>query len=323
MKADKIIFIVGVGRSGTSLLQSMMASHPEVSSLPEISFLRRIVSKLKIQVRSRNDDLSIVTQFLESDSHMHRTKIDIRDLAKRALTRNENINLAVYKEIVNDTLKNENGWYLDKDPRLIEYLPLIRHFFPQAHIIHIIRDPRDVLSSKKIASWSRNRQGIQHIFANRVQIKLGMEAGFCNFPGKYIELSYEKLIENPEVELSKICNEIELDFNSSMLNFSAAAHSLVTSSEIEWKKETLGALIEGNKNKWRANLSDKEAYLVELCCSDALNVSNSGHSDARNKCTFSEKFWVYSAAILIVLATKPYIFYRNFMVLRSCKLLEK
>ena len=52
----KKIFIVGVGRSGTSLLQSMFASHPEVKFIPETAFIRRYVlnGELEYQFKSEN-----------------------------------------------------------------------------------------------------------------------------------------------------------------------------------------------------------------------------------------------------------------------------
>ena len=61
----------------------------------------------------------------------------------------------------------------DKDPRCIEFLPLLARHWPAAHVVHVIRDPRAVLASKKKAAWSRHRSVVTHVFANRVQLRAG------------------------------------------------------------------------------------------------------------------------------------------------------
>jgi len=122
----KILFIIGVGRSGTSLLQSMFAAHPNVGFLPESAFLRRYVYRGNLHSAYGLGGKKAVIKILEQDEKFARTGLN-------------------------------NLWIGDKDPRLVEFLPLVKTLFPDAHVIQVIRDPRDVLVSKKKAAWSKDK----------------------------------------------------------------------------------------------------------------------------------------------------------------------
>jgi hypothetical protein len=170
--------------------------------------------------------------------------------------------------------RHETGWLGDKDPRCIEFLPLLASLFSDMRVLHIIRDPRDVLASKKKAAWSRDASVLRHVFANRVQLKMGRRWGEKLFGDAYMELFYEDLICEPEKELTRVCELLGLDFDARMLEFGASGRQLVSESEMQWKKETLGPLLRGNRGKWKGCLSDFETALAERACAETMRVGN-------------------------------------------------
>ena len=157
-----MIFIVGVGRSGTSLLQNMLHGHPKIVFLPETSMLRRLIFSGLLERRYKQGGVETVFQALKTDSSLHRLKIDdctLINILKKSLE-SRPFGIELYCTLRDYYIENNApGVSLigDKDPRLIESLWLLKSYFPESYIVHIYRDPPDVLLSKKKADWSKNR----------------------------------------------------------------------------------------------------------------------------------------------------------------------
>ena len=311
----KPIFIVGVGRSGTSLLQSMLASHSELSFLPETAFIRRYIAKNKLSDEIKNNGVDGALECLKKDDVISRINFDFN------IEPNFNeitIDLDCYEAMqLNGMHKQKKTRFGDKDPRLIEYLPTLKYAYPDAFVINIIRDPRDVLCSKKKAAWSTGRSTLFYSFANHVQIKMSQIYGEKLFGDRYIEIIYEDLIDKPESTLKTLCNKLNLSFESRLLNFSSQAQKLVSKDEVSWKKETFGPLLSNNSNKWKTELSKNELALTELSCDLAINLGSYKKSDVFSKLKLKSKISCYFQNIIIKLITPVYIYYRIYTQKRS------
>ena len=317
-----VIYIVGVGRSGTSLVQSMFAANPAIAYLPETAFLRRYVSKGKLQSIYEKHGEESVVKLLKADERFKRTKVDAKKIISRALMNGGQLDAAVYLELLASFKSKNKKWIGDKDPRVIEYLPLLKTLVPNAHVINVFRDPRDVLVSKKKANWSNSRHVWKHIFANRVQIKMGNKFGYKLFGKDYHEIFYEELISTPKKILAELCKNLRVDYDESMLLFRHAAKKLVSEEEMSWKKETLGPLLTNNSNKWKNELSYREVKLTEICCNEAMYhgryIARKQIKDLR----LWDKIWIHIGRFLIVIVTWPYILLRIYIVRRACKKLK-
>lgn len=271
----KRIFIVGVGRSGTSLLQGMLNSHPMICFPPEINFVRRFLSSSKFKSLCENDATSIAKLMVE-DEYIKRLNLPPKHLIKTML--DETVLLTpkhVYNTLLKmyaSNIKRQNiKWYGDKDPRSIEYLNVIKDNYPDARILHIIRDPRDVLVSKKKAQWSKGRPVLQHIFANKFQLKIGRQHGLLLFGKNYYELAYENLITEPTDTLTKLCEFLDLNFDQDMLEFHKRSESITTPDELPWKKELFQPLMRENTGNWSKELDPWESNLIEMTCKEAFD----------------------------------------------------
>jgi len=312
LENQSFVYIVGVGRSGTSLLQSMFAAHEQVSCLPETSFIRRYVATGKLNNLYETNGLEAVIDQLKHDPYFERTGLVAETLITEALNQKIPLDAALYRCVQNAFFTKDKHVLVDKDPRLIEYLPLIRLVANKTHIIHIIRDPRDVLASKKKAGWSKSGHVWKHVFANRVQIKLGRYFGPKLFSDNYHEVIYEELIAEPDRALSALCRDIGLNYSDKMLSFGEAAKKLVSKTEESWKKETFGPLLQNNKGKWKNSLSNNEIRLLELCCNDAMLTGHYAKDTRSIRSSLRDQLWIWSGRILISAATYPYLFYRYF-----------
>jgi hypothetical protein len=159
----------------------------------------------------------------------------------------------------------------DKDPKIIEFIPALKNHFKNAFVIHIIRDPRDVIVSRMKADWSKKRNFLQHVFAYKVQMQMGQTNGKMYFQNRYIAVLYEKLLKEPEKTLKNVCDFLEIEYDHKMLEFSKSAKDIIDDSEMQWKKEALGPLLQNNTNKWRNRLTERQILVVENCCKEVFN----------------------------------------------------
>ena len=267
------VFVVGVGRSGTSLVHSMLAAHSQLAFPPETQFVRRYVGRRRLARCHARGGVAAVRAVLEADHRVRRLQLDLEEVLAR-YRRGAPFSEADLYETLLTCYASVRGKPRvgDKDPRCVEFLPLLARHWPSAHVVHVIRDPRDVLASRKKGAWSRRRSSITHVFVNHVQLSAGRRAGPLSFGPRYHEVVYEALLADPETVLRRLTERIEVPYEEAMLQFGAAARSLVSDEELAWKRETLGPLIATNSGKWRRELADWEAALAERVCREGVAI---------------------------------------------------
>jgi hypothetical protein len=313
---ERMVFIVGVGRSGTSLLQSMLHSHPNVCFVPEINFIRRFLATDDLDrnwERDRNDVISRLT----SDELISRLGLGPDRISAILQSLDDHFSSrSLYLQLLSAFCQQENTkddiqWVGDKDPRSVEFLPTLHHYFPDARILHIIRDPRDVLASKKKAEWSKDRSTLRHIFANRVQLKLGRRQGRELFGSAYIEFAYEELITDAAAVLSRVCAFLQIEFSPAMLEFSESSEIFVSQEEMQWKKETLGPLLSTNAGKWKGSLTPWETVLTERVCKEAFDTMQYQNSASLSELSLLERLALGPSTMLLAGLDPLYRFYRK------------
>jgi len=315
----KMLFIVGVGRSGTSLLQSMFASNSSLSFLPETGFIRRFLVSGNLHKFFIREGYCGVIQRLNSDGGFRRLGIDAAALLDEGDESTGFVALDLYHRLTQSFCVKSSRFVGDKDPRLVEFLPYISISFPRSHVIHVVRDPRDVLLSKKRAKWSRSGHVWRHIFANRIQLKLGVGTGPKSFEARYHQVIYEELIDDPERVLRGLCEGIGLPFNYAMLEFGGAAKKLVSKEEVSWKKETFGPILANNKDKWKEGLSPREIFLTEVCCRQAFKIGGYKLASQSKFLSLKDWLWVVMGAAIIIAIDLPYLLYRKYSLSRYGK----
>jgi hypothetical protein len=266
------IFIVGVGRSGTTLLQGMMNSHQNITFPPETQFIRNFITQPRTNKKIKKKDFEWVKKTILKDKNLKELNINLNNILEKSVNAGEMSLSDFYKELlVSYSEKKKKELIGDKYPKNIEYLREISMIFPDANIIHIIRDPRDVVLSRLKAHWSKGRPVFIQALTYRLQLKKGRKDGKNYFPNQYYEIFYEDLIENPEKELKKLCEFLKLDFDQNMLQYNKNAKEIVKNEETEWKSNIFKPVISSNKNKWMSQLKKTQVFQIEFLCSQAFN----------------------------------------------------
>lgn len=297
----EIIFIVGVGRSGTSLLQSMLAAHKDIAFPPETGYVRHNILNFK--------------KYTKGDPAWYLSKnFRFERLKQFTLFEGEekfSSELEFYTAYLNSFRLLENKQLVgDKDPKLIENILACAKISKHVHFIHIYRDPRDVLSSKKKADWSKHRPFWLHVMVNYAQFKLGMIAlkrlGSSSI--KYIK--YETLLLETQLTLESVTEFLAVPFDDGMLHYQDKARELVSEQEMKWKKDTLLPIKSTNIGKWKKSLEPKEVLVSELVCREAFQLGNYEISDARQQLSFFKRSWCSIFAIMLRFAGNGYISWR-------------
>ena len=259
----KFFSIVGVGRSGTSLLMSMLNAHPEIVLPPETHFVDQYV------IGEAWKPASELIKDLLADQRFARIGFDGEDLVNLLYQSGKNSRPSRFYREMLVMYAEKNGVQVigDKAPKNLEYLPVLHRILKGSLIIHIIRDPRDVYLSRTKAAWSASRSDLSHLVAYQSQYRLARYFGRRLFGKKYLEIKYEDLISQPDLELKAICDVLELPYDSSMLDYEKSSQELVAPDEMEWKKETLEPIKTDNLNKWKGELRTEKAALIEVVCS--------------------------------------------------------
>jgi len=237
------VFLLGFPRSGTTLLEQILASHSDVVALEEKPTL--------------NDDIAAF--FLEQDSLETLLNLDDSEIAVRVA--------AYWDRIASYGLKVEGKTFVDKQPSLTIYLPLIAKLFPKAKIIVARRDPRDVVLSCYRRGFNMNRTIYEFTDLERLATLYGStmdlaELYFEKLPLKFHVHSHEEMIADFDGRIAALCESIGLDFDVKMRNFveTAKARDIRTPSA----GQVVQGLNAGGVGYWRnyaAHLTPATAIL--------------------------------------------------------------
>ena len=243
----KRVFIVGCARSGTTLLQSIVASHPEIQSFPETHFISKIRSKgwRRFLGAARKGSRKRFEAFLKAIERPDLNRLSLFAWSERQY---------IYQFI--ETLdrvaaENKKRCWVEKTPIYLHHIDFIEKYVDQAKFIHIFRSGEDVVASM----YQVTHQYPQHWGGKRdiekciscwnedIQISCG------NFGRKrHLFVEYEFLMENTEKFLKAFCAFCELPFVDNMMNHRKNSVGIIVKSHEKWKSR-VSRDITKNKNR--------------------------------------------------------------------------
>jgi hypothetical protein len=262
---DKLFFIVGVGRSGTTLLQGMLNAHPLITLPPESHFFREyVVDEIKNQ-KAKRPDLDRITEIFLNDTYLARLKLDIRKIMDPYYRGEKGFSYrALFLEVLEEYAKFQKKSIVgEKDPSNSHYITEIHEAYPNAIIVHVIRDPRDIILSRLKTVPRRKASFWRYIFNNQMTLKNALQFGRSLPDSLYIEVFYENLVSEPQRTLKKICDKLNLPFHEAMLQFYKNSKDIVSEDEMAWKKNVLKPLMADNIRKWEKGLTMWQVIAIE------------------------------------------------------------
>ena len=235
INSRKIIFIVGMPRSGTSLVEQILSSHKKVYGGGELPFLQKIVDK-KFLEKFKDINLNEISDIdkLISECHdQYVNKINIYD--------------------------DKQEFFTDKAPLNFRFIGFIKCIFPNSKIINCKRDFFDT-------AWSNYK----HYFPaslpftndlNDLSNYYKLYSGLIDFWKKdyandIFDIEYENLVTNPKKEIDKLLKFCGLEWDNNCMSHENNSRSIKTASATQARKPIYKSAINSS--------SVFKKYLIEL-----------------------------------------------------------
>ena len=271
--SGKPIFVVGAPRSGTTLLQYMLRSHPNIS-LPtgESHFFIPLYRKAaSFGDLSRKENIKKVLEemyrrsqdFLDTD--LHGINFDIEALSTVFHQENRNSINSIISGLFekNATGEGKSRWG-DKTPYYVLHMNTILEMYPEAQFIHLIRDGRDCALS--LIDRKHNFRVYNTFFAAKyweIYVEKGREIGKTLGEKTYCEVRYEDLLENPTDTMKRVCHFLNEPYSDSIVNFKKSGQAGKTPLLQKSIQKT-------NHGKWRKKMSQRQIKTFEGAVASTL-----------------------------------------------------
>ena len=284
MSKTKQIFVVGSSRSGTTMMGRIFGNHKDIFTFNELHFFGTIWTNNSDQELSELEQINLLSRLFciqENGLFRQESIADFNDKAKALLSDDIKNPLEVYALFLNTiTLENSASISCEQTPKNIYYLEEILSHFPNAMVINLVRDQRDVLLSQK-NKWKRKFLGASAIplfeairsFVNYHPLLMSkVWASSLQHTHKYKNhnrvkiVKFEELVSNSEETIKKVCSFLDIDFQEEMLSI------LVIGSSTEADSKLLH--IDSSKiAKWeKGGLSNAEIYLSQIMSADMMKL---------------------------------------------------
>ncbi|MBS0213690.1 MAG: sulfotransferase [Proteobacteria bacterium] len=257
------VFIIGLPRSGTTLLEQMLAAHPAIIGVGEQQFARESLRRALANSGWKIESLTAPAIGDATRQHLHR----LEDRAHRLHGRHAALRI------------------VDKLPDNYMLAGWLSIAFPNAAIIHCLRDPRDVALSCwqtqfRQLHWSFD---LDHIVHRIEQHRRVMHHWHTTIGDRLTEIRYERLVVDPETELQRALAAVELDWHADVLTFAERKGFVRSASEFQ-VREPLHARSVGRWRDYEEVLAPVlprlDAIVKEDMHESPLRSSNMDNSDA-------------------------------------------
>ena len=227
-KEKQIIFIVGLPRSGTSLIEQILSSHTRVYGAGELDFLEKLMRK---------------SFYIEG-------KFKLPNLVGPG-------NMDLFQKISKDYLalvnefKTQEQIVTDKAPLNFRWIGFIKIFFPNAKIVHCKREAKDNCLSlyKNIfdenQNWTYNTTDILNYYKNYKNL---MNFWKVKLPNFIYNCSYENIINNPDIEIKNLIEFCGIEWEDQCLEFYKSKRAIKTVSVAQARKPLYKTSISSSAN---------------------------------------------------------------------------
>lgn len=274
------IFVVGTPRSGTTLLASMLGAHPRIDCGPETLFFPRLEAADAATLLDPATWPDAATDFVMS---LHLQDASVAELygrdraAVRACLADREPSVAAMLESLTAARARANGKprWAEKTPRHLLSLPAIRAAWPDAQIVRVVRDPRDVALSASRVPFADQSVVVNLCLCAR-QDRIAREF-FATDRNSHV-LRFEDLVAEPQAVLERLSSFLGEAYDPVMVARPDAANGLAANHEW-WKQKAAEPLDPSRAGAWGAEMSESHRRVASLVCREQLEIF--GYEGAR------------------------------------------
>jgi len=254
------IFVVGMPRSGTTLFSSMLNAHPDIAISPETHFYTRCRAPEARRPQAMGEVWTCLQQqpgfrdmaFTDEERRRIQERIQAGPAAPAEVLRAVE---TTYAE------RTEATAWGEKTPDHLPHVPTMLQDFPEAVVVAIVRDPRDVCLSLRGMPW--NYDALPESALKWRRYARLTERFRRAHPNHVREVQYEALLADPEREIRRVLDWMGAPFDSSVLAFHRREDGPADPEREPWKKKAHQSIDPENKEKWRDRMTPGERVVVE------------------------------------------------------------
>jgi hypothetical protein len=262
-------FVVGCGRSGTTLVRALLDAHPAMAvpfeSYFPVWFARR-------RSRYERPDGFAVEAFLDDVlAHESFTRWHLDATKVRAEVTGEapaNFSDAIRACFAAYARAQGKPRYADKTPIFVLEIPLLAELFPEAVFVHVIRDGRDVAQSRRDTAWGTHRFDHEALVWSS-QVEQGRRDGRALGAPHYLEVRYEQLIDDIDSVARELCDFVGLDFEPEMLRYHERVGQILASQPYPEEHQNL-LRPPARERDWRRDLAPRDVMLFQSLAGETL-----------------------------------------------------
>lgn len=252
----KPIFIVGAPRSGTSLLRAMLNRHPAIGLCDETFYFYYVYRRQRAfgDLHDPDNRRRLITEYLQTD-RIQRLHLNLPVLAERLMEEGNSYEMFFATLITCFAETHGKVRPGEKTPHHALVTDLLLTWYPNGKIIHIVRDPRDVVASLRRMPWARRSA----VASARLWARLTAAAERSRDQPRYRLVHYERLVADPEEELQRLCAFLEEPYDAAMIQTDGSAGT----HQEWWFRRAQQQLTQQRVGTWRQELPDNYVRLVE------------------------------------------------------------
>ena len=280
-------FIIGIGRSGTTILNKILNSHPSIHSLPEANFLVFFLHDYKNITKFNQNHIELIFEQIQLFSLSHpwvgwefdlqNTKTKLLNLVSKGELSYEELCKIIYTDFkVFGMNKSSSSILVDKNPSYTLFVKHLSNHFPKAKFIFLLRDYRANILSRKQSVYLKSPEVVFNSY--RCKLFNQLAANFAiKHPDKVLLLKYEDLVVDSEKEIVRICEFLGVkkeDFNTQVapdhkVDFSNYILDEKYQERFQKKYSDLNRPLNSSRlNSWETQLTKSEIELCDTMCSD-------------------------------------------------------
>ena len=276
------LFILGVRRSGTTLLRVMLDRHSELAVPDESYFVPQLADRhlRRVDPDEFVDDLRRINTVTEWEVPLDKVRARLHD----DMPVGEAI-ATVYAVYAEERGKRRWG---DKTPMYMQNLRLLERLFPDALFVHLIRDGRNAALSflemprgLVTETWMHPRTAADFACQWRAEVRAARRLGGRVGGARYLEVRYEELVADVEVVLRRICEFARLAYEPAMADYAGN----VDVSAKPHQQRLMQPPTQGVRD-WRTEMSAEDVAGFERVAGDLLReleYQAAGSTDARGR----------------------------------------
>ena len=274
-------FIIGSGRSGTTMLRLMLNEHHRLSIGGESGFIATLIKQLPLKSPLSQDEKHLAFDLISNHwrwKNFYLVSNQVVDLDQLKSSQIEqklpnkklwdvisSLEQPLLCEVIDTVFRNfanperKSRWG-DKTPQYVREVSHLHEVFPHAKFIHLIRDGRDVCISLRNLGWggSTIKRKAQYWCK---EVNVACEAGKKLDSELYLEIRYEDLVLKTEETLKTICTFLGEEYDNRMLSFHKSATKKCIG--LTYHLKTRRPPDPSDTYRWRREMSWIEVALVE------------------------------------------------------------